>query len=183
MKIKINKVTLKLLQMNIWDAVVDAIVYPTEPMLTLSDALQALGGEAVQKSASDIGWCDVGNAVMGDGGNLKTKRIIYTVPPKWGENSARGKLENTVWATLELAEKHQCRVIATPPIGTGVMGYPIENCAKVMVEQIIDYSYEMLKHLREVHIYLNSAETYRVFEQEVMLQTNNLKDDGQVHTT
>jgi O-acetyl-ADP-ribose deacetylase (regulator of RNase III) len=182
MKAKVNKLTIRLLQADLLDMALDALVYPTEPMLTLSTRLRQMGGDVLIQSALDLGWCDVGQAMVGDGGQLKTPKIIYTVPPKWGEDSARGKLANTVWAVLEKAEASHYRRIVMPPIGTGVMGYPIENCAMVMIEQIIDYSYEMLKHLREVHICVDTPESLQVFSKELASQMSHLDDEDTAQT-
>jgi O-acetyl-ADP-ribose deacetylase (regulator of RNase III) len=179
MKAKINKITLRLIQGELWALNVEALVHSTNPNLVVAPRLAALAGNAVEQECLLIGFCDVGAAVLTTAGNLPAKKIIHAVGPRWGEGSERGKLANVTWETLRLAEEHGFRSIAIPPISIGSLGgYPIENCAKVMVQQIIDFTFEPLKTLREIIICVESDAERTAFHAELQRQLATLSDAG-----
>ncbi len=178
MKAKINKVTILIQQGDTLLQVADALVHPTNPTLSLSKTLATVGGEALINATNQIGWCDIGDAVVTGGGNLPYQFVIHTVPPKWGEGSERGKLANATWEVLRLAELNHCRSIVIPPIATGSEGYPLENCAKTMLEQIVDFTFESLRFLRDVMIYTLLDAEKLVFEAELKRQLARLDDSG-----
>jgi O-acetyl-ADP-ribose deacetylase (regulator of RNase III) len=55
------------------------------------------------------------------------------------------------------------------------MGYPLENCAKTMLERIIDFTFEDPKYLRTIIICLETQTAYNIFRQEMRLQLQELK--------
>jgi len=178
MKAKLNKIRIHLAIVDIYDVSIDAFVYPTTPTLELSQRLRELGGRELIAETQRIGWHDIGEAVAVDINNsTSANKIVYTIPPKWGESHARGKLENTIWEVLEVAEDNQITSLAMPPIGAGRFGYPLENCAKVMFEQLIDFTFEPVKSLRQVMICLSNEDELNLFEHELSSQINALNND------
>lgn len=178
MEAKINKVTVQIMLTNIMTLDVDGLVNATEHDLTLSDELAEMAGPDLESECRFIGWCEIGSAIITGSGNLTFKKIIHTVGPRWGDSSARGKLANATWATLKLAEENELRSIAVPPISTGAFGYPVENCAKTMLEQIIDFTFEKLKHLRTIIICVKNEAELEAFTREFQRQLEELKDTG-----
>jgi O-acetyl-ADP-ribose deacetylase (regulator of RNase III) len=179
MKAKVNKVTIQVIQEDILSLSVKCLVNGTDPNLALPPALALKAGPSVQQACEAIGWCEIGSAVITTAGKLQFDSIIHAVGPRWGEGSERGKLANVTLACLRLAEHHRLRSIVFPAISTGALGYPIENCAKTMLSQIIDFTFENLKHLRTVLICLDNVGTYRIFHNEFSEQVKELKDTGE----
>ncbi|MBN1679046.1 MAG: macro domain-containing protein [Anaerolineae bacterium] len=165
-----NAVTVTLVQGDITDLDVDAIVNAANSQLILGSgvagAVRRKGGPTIQKECLAIGYCEVGSAVITGGGDLKARHVIHAVGPWMGEGSESGKLANAVRASLDLAEKHGLSSIALPAISTGVFGYPLEGCAKVMLRVIIDYTFEDLDSLEHILVCLYDDKAYRVFEAE-----------------
>jgi O-acetyl-ADP-ribose deacetylase (regulator of RNase III) len=149
MKAKINKVTLQVTEGDLFSLKVAAPVHDTTTDLALPPRLLAAGFE-LQREIAEIGFCAVGSAVITTAGSLPFEKIIHTAGPRWGEGSERGKLMSATYECLLLAETYQLRSIAFPAISTGAMGYPIENCAKTMITQVIDYTYEGLRFLKTI---------------------------------
>ncbi len=112
-------------------------------------------------------------------GNLAVDKIIHAVGPRWGEGSERGKLANVTLECLRLAENNRLKSIALPPISTGALGYPLENCAKTMLTQIVDFTFENLKHLRQVTICMDTVHAFAAFQQEFQQQLQELKETGE----
>ena len=59
-----------------------------------------------------------------------------------------------------------------------VGGYPVENCARIMMQQIVDYTFEPLKTLREIIICVDSETALEPFEREFQRQLEDLTDTG-----
>ncbi|MBZ0279592.1 MAG: macro domain-containing protein [Anaerolineae bacterium] len=178
MKAKVNKVTIQIVQDDILSLLVDTVVTVTDTNLTLHPALAAKAGALVQQACNAIGWCDIGEAVITDAGNMPISKIIHAVGPRWGEGSERGKLANVTLQSLRLAEQNRLKSIAIPAISTGILGYPIENCAKTILTQIIDFTFEDPRHVKTIIVCLDSSTAYHIFKAEFLSQIDDLKEAG-----
>ncbi len=179
MKAKINKVTIHVTQDDILSLPVQAIVNSTDPNMSLSPRLLERAGASLVQACSHIGWCDVGNAVATTAGNLPFMQIIHAVGPRWGEGSERGKLANVTQACLHLADHHRLRSLAMPAIATGALGYPIENCAKTMLTQIINFILDGPRHIKLIVLCVEDTASYHVFVSELSAQIDSLKAAGE----
>lgn len=179
MKIKVNKVTIQILQDDIWSLEVDGVVNSTDPNLSIPPRLFLKVGHELQNTLRSINWCDVGDAVITNAGNLPFQKIIHAVGPKWGEGSERGKLANTTLACLRLAEQARLKKLAVPAISAGVLGYPLENCARTIITQIIDYTFENPRYIKTIVICLDNPTALSVFQNELKLQIEQLKNAGE----
>ena len=178
MKAKVNKVTIQITQADILTLATAALVNATDPNLSMPPLLAARAGAEVVSECREIGWCNVGDAVMTNGGKSGYEKIIHAVGPKWGEGAERGKLANATLRCLQLAEDEQLKSIAIPAISTGQLGYPLENCAKVMLTQIIDFTFEDLKYLRTIILCVETPTALQIFGDEFQRQLQELKESG-----
>lgn len=178
MKAKVNKVMIQIIQDDLFSLDAAAAVNATDPNLSLPDSILVRAGDNVLRECREIGWCAVGSAVITSAGGLPFQKLIHAVGPRWGEGSERGKLANTTLHCLKLAEAAQLRSVALPAISTGAMGYPIENCAKTMLTQIIDFTFEDLRYLRAIIVCLDNPTAYDVFCDEFARQIDELKKSG-----
>jgi O-acetyl-ADP-ribose deacetylase (regulator of RNase III) len=179
MKAQVNRVTIQVIRDDLYTLVVAGIVVPTDVNLTVSATLSAQAGPAVLRECIQIGWCEVASAVVTTAGNLAAEKIIHAVGPRWGEGSERGKLANVTLACLRLAEQYRLKSIAVPPISTGALGYPLENCATTMLTQIVDFTFEDLKHLRQIFLCVDTSLALDVFSLEFANLLRELKEAGQ----
>jgi O-acetyl-ADP-ribose deacetylase len=142
-KIKINKSAIILTQGDITDMGVDAIVNAANAQLILgggvAGAIRRKGGPAIQNACNKIGGTHVGGAVITTGGNLKAKYVIHAVGPRMGEGDEDLKLRKATLNSLKLMDENGLKTIAFPAISTGIFGYPIERCAKIMINTVKDY--------------------------------------------
>lgn len=178
MKVKVNKVTIQVIQDDILSLGLNSFVHSTDPNLHLSPALLIKAGLSVQETCNNIGWCDIGDAVITDAGDLSFEKIIHVVGPRWGEGSERGKLANATLACLRLAEENRLRSIAFPAISTGVLGYPLENCAHTMITQIIDFTFDNPRFLKLIVLCLDNTTAFTIFKNELQEQIEDLKKAG-----
>lgn len=181
MKAKVNKVTIQIHQGDVLSSEASAVVFQTNRDLALSDALLAKAGPNILRETTVIGWCDVGSAVITGKGDLPApiEKVIHVVGPRWGEGSERGKLAGATFECLRLAEVNHQKALALPAISVGTLGYPVENCAKTMIAQVIDYTFEELKFLNKVMFCLDDTIPFDIFKRELSQQLNDLKASGE----
>ena len=178
MKARVNRVTIEVAHGEVLSQPASAIVNPTDTSLRLSPEFLEKAGEAVQIACHEIGWCNVGSAAITTAGKLPYDKIIHVVGPRWGEGGERAKLADATLRCLQLAEENSLKSLALPSVSTGVQGYPIENCATVMLNETIDYTFEDLKHLRSVIFCLQDRRTFEVFRNEFDRIIEELKANG-----
>ncbi len=143
MRIQMGNTSIELVQGDITDLDTDAIVNAANSALQLgggvAGAIRRKGGPAIQEECNRIGGTEVGGAVITTGGNLKARHVIHAVGPRMGEGDEDEKLRNATRSSLTLADGKGLKTIAFPAISTGIFGFPLERCARIMLDTTIDY--------------------------------------------
>ncbi|MDH5509238.1 MAG: macro domain-containing protein [Nitrospinota bacterium] len=120
----------------------DAIVNPSNTSLYLgagvSGAIRAKGGDEIQTEMDKLGGCEVGGAKVTGAGKLKARYVIHAVGPQMGEGDEDAKLKSATVESMKRAAELGLMSIAFPAISTGIFGYPVERCAKVMIGAVMD---------------------------------------------
>jgi len=169
MRKKINNSTIELVQGDITELETDAIVNAANSALKLgggvAGAIARKGGSKIQEECDRIGGTFVGGAVITTGGNLKAKYVIHAVGPRYGEGNEDEKLKNATLNSLKLADEHKLKSIAFPAISTGIFGFPIDKCAKIMLSNTVSYL-QGETGLERVIFCLFDAKAYQAFEKE-----------------
>jgi O-acetyl-ADP-ribose deacetylase (regulator of RNase III) len=166
--LKVNKSQITLVEGDITAQNTDAIVNPANDQLILgggvAGAIRSKGGPAIQAACDEIGGTPAGTAVITTGGNLPAKFVIHAVGPRMGEGDEDSKLKSATLCTLQVAEENGLQSLTFPAISTGIFGYPIERCAKIMLRTVADY-FSGNTGIREVRFCLWGQEAFGVFEQ------------------
>jgi O-acetyl-ADP-ribose deacetylase (regulator of RNase III) len=170
MTTKINKTNLVLVDGDLTEQAVDAIVNAANEALQLgggvAGAIRRKGGPKIQEECNKIGGTPVGTAVMTTGGNLKARHVIHAVGPRMGEGDEDRKLQNATLNSLKVADQHKLKSLAFPAISTGIFGYPIDRCAEIMLSTTIDYL-RGKTGLEKVIFCLWGKEAYQTFEKTI----------------
>ncbi len=139
----INRSVIELVQGDITEMETDAIVNAANAHLVLgggvAGAIRRKGGPAIQEECNRIGGTHVGGAVITTAGNLKAKHVIHAVGPQMGEGDEDRKLRDATLNSLKLADQHHLESMSFPAISTGIFGYPLDRCARIMLSTTIDY--------------------------------------------
>lgn len=169
-EIIIKNSIIKLVQGDITELNTDVIVNAANAQLILgggvAGAIRRKGGSAIQEECDKIGGTFVGGAVITSGGNLKARHVIHAVGPRMGEGNEDTKLKNAVANSLKLMDEHRLKSIAFPAISTGIFGYPIDKCAKIMIMTAKQHLAGETQ-IREVIFCLYSNPDYEVFNKEL----------------
>src|SRR5262249_27293651 len=129
---------------DITEMAVDAIVNAANNDLLLgagvAGAIARKGGEAIQKECNKIGSIPVGFAAITGAGNLKAKYVIYAASMGLGGARTTAKsLKTSIAHSLRLAAEHGLKTIAFPAVGTGVSGFPVDECAEIMLREAAEH--------------------------------------------
>jgi O-acetyl-ADP-ribose deacetylase (regulator of RNase III) len=168
--VMMDSTQLELVEGDITDLEVDAIVNPANDQLQLgtgvAGAIRSKGGPSIQEECNRIGGTPVGTAVMTGAGHLKAKRVIHAVGPQMGQGDEDKKLAAAVRAALALADRRGMKSIALPAISTGNFGFPIDRAARIMLTEIHRFLQGGTK-LDRVVVCLYGEEAFGVFKREL----------------
>ena len=163
---------IKLVQGDISEVDTDVVVNAANAQLILgggvAGAIRRKGGPKIQEECNKIGGTFVGSAVITTGGNLKAKYVIHAVGPRMGEGDEDEKLRNATINSLKLMDDKRLKTITFPAISTGIFGYPIDKCAKIMLTTTKEYITSNTQ-ITEVIFCLYSKKDYEIFEKELKL--------------
>ncbi|NCN69193.1 MAG: macro domain-containing protein [Candidatus Altiarchaeum hamiconexum] len=169
-KVKIRNTTIEIMQGDITDRNVDAIVNAANNELQhgggVALAIVKKGGYVIQEESNKFGFCETGKAVITTGGNLKANFVIHTPGPIYGEGDEDKKLKKAILCCLNLANSKNLKSMAFPAISTGIYRFPKDKCAKIMLNTIAKYVKTKDTDLREIFVVLYDGETYNIFDKE-----------------
>ena len=178
MKVQINDAVLELVEGDITEMDVDAIVNAANERLAhgggVAGVISRRGGPAIQ-SESDAwvrtrGRVPTGSAAITSGGRLKTRHVIHAVGPVCdGTTHSAELLVSAVHAALQMADDHDLKSVALPAISTGIFGYPMAEAARVMLQAAMGYL-EGEIGLERVVFCLYGRTAFDVFARELAAQ-------------
>ena len=124
---------------DLTDALTDAIVNAANTDLILgagvAGAIKRRGGGAIQAECERIGSIPLGEAAITSGGNLTARFVIHAASMELGGRTTRSSLADAVRNSLLRATENRLRSIAFPAIGTGIAGFPLDQCARLMLSE------------------------------------------------
>jgi O-acetyl-ADP-ribose deacetylase len=131
-------------QGDITEVDVDAIVNAANNDLILgagvAGAIARKGGSSIQQECNEIGSIPVGYAAITGGGKLKARHVIHAASMGLGDMPTTAKSLRTSTAhSLHLAAERNLKSIAFPAVGTGVSGFPMDECAQIMLKEAAEH--------------------------------------------
>ncbi len=117
---------------------VDAIANAANDRLWMGSgvagAIKRAGGEAIEREAVAKGPIPIGDAVVTGAGRLRAKYVIHGAVMGQDLATSAEIIRRTTARCLEVADGLGCVSIALPAFGTGIGGFPLEECARLMIE-------------------------------------------------
>lgn len=160
---------IKIVQGDITRADVDAIVNAANNEFWMGSgvagAIKAAGGDIVEQEAINKGPVMPGNAVYGTAGRLPYKVIIHAAVMGQDLRTNDGLIRKASIASLTLADKLKLESVALPAFGTGVGGFPMMACARIMLTAAAGYG-TISQHLKRVQFCLFDKYGYDLFVAE-----------------
>lgn len=99
----------------------------------VAGAIKRAGGEEIEREAVAQGPIEVGGAVATGAGRLRAKHVVHGAVMGQDLRTNEELVRRTTESCLALADELGCRSLALPAFGTGVGGFPLADCARIMV--------------------------------------------------
>jgi O-acetyl-ADP-ribose deacetylase len=129
---------LEVVQGDITALPVDAIANAANDHLWMgagvAGAIKRAGGEEIEREAVAKGPVEVGSAVATGAGRLHVRWVIHGAVMGQDLVTSAELIRRTTRSCLELADELGCTSLALPAFGTGVGGFSLDECARLMVE-------------------------------------------------
>ena len=128
-----------LLQGDLTEMETDAIVNAANNELRhgggVAGAIRRKGGEIIQEESDAIGTVPIGGAAVTSGGNLKVRYVIHAASMQLGGKTSAHALRSATAHSLRIASQMGVKTIAFPAVGTGIAGFPMDECANIMLAE------------------------------------------------
>jgi O-acetyl-ADP-ribose deacetylase (regulator of RNase III) len=101
----------------------------------VAGALKRAGGVEIERAAMAKGPVALGSAVSTRAGRLPARWVIHGAVMGQDLRTDAELVRRTTRSCLALADELGCASLALPAFGTGVGGFPLADCARLMVEE------------------------------------------------
>jgi O-acetyl-ADP-ribose deacetylase (regulator of RNase III) len=113
----------------------------------VAGAIKRAGGDEIEREAVARGPIAVGEAVATGAGRLPAKWVVHGAVMGQDLRTDAELVRTTTVRCLEVAEEVGARSIALPAFGTGVGGFPLADCARIMVDAVLTYDAKVLEQV------------------------------------
>jgi O-acetyl-ADP-ribose deacetylase len=113
----------------------------------VAGALKRAGGEEIEREAVAKGPIERGAAVATTAGRLPARYVIHGAVMGQDLRTDADLVRRTTRSCLELADELACTSLALPAFGTGVGGFPLDECARIMVDEARGFEPRALERL------------------------------------
>jgi len=166
---------IELLEGDLIEMETDAIVNAANNDLRLgggvAGAIRRKGGQQIQAECDEIGTIPVGGAAITSGGNLKAPYVIHAASMQLGGQTSAHALRSSTAHALRIAAQKGLKTIAFPAVGTGIAGFPVRECAEIMLRETVKH-FENPTPIEKIYFVLFDQATLSVF-QEVFEETKS----------
>jgi O-acetyl-ADP-ribose deacetylase (regulator of RNase III) len=156
-----------LLQGDLTEMDVDAVVNAANNDLQLgggvAGAIRRKGGDQIQRECNDIGSIPVGGAAITSGGKLCARFVVHAASMQLGGETTAHALRSSTAHSLRIAAEKGLRTIAFPAVGTGIAGFPIPECARIMLREVAEHLKKPTS-IEKIYFVLFDAQALSEFE-------------------
>jgi O-acetyl-ADP-ribose deacetylase len=132
-------VELEVVEGDITQLEVDAIANAANDHLWMgagvAGAIKRAAGEEVEREAVAKGPIPVGDAVATGAGRLSPRWVVHGAVMGQDLRTNADLVRRTTASCLRVADELGARSLALPAFGTGVGGFPLAECARLMVDE------------------------------------------------
>lgn len=173
MNVQINHHSIEILQGDITEQDTEAVVNAANNLLWMgggvAGAIKRKGGAQIETEAIAKGPVGVGEAVVTTAGTLRARHVIHAAVMGQDLHTDAGKITLATSNALRCAEEHRFGSVSFPALGTGVGGFSVFHCAKLMIGAAVDFL-QKSEHVKTVRFVLFDRESFNAFTEELKLQ-------------
>jgi len=130
---------LEVVEGDITELDVDAVANAANNALWMgagvAGAIKRAGGAEIEQEAVAQAPIAVGQAIATGAGNLRAKHVVHAAVMGQDLQTSAELISQATRRTLEVADELGSHSLAMPAFGTGVGGFPIGQCAELMVTE------------------------------------------------
>jgi O-acetyl-ADP-ribose deacetylase (regulator of RNase III) len=131
---------IEVLDADITELQVDAIANAANTQLLhgggVAAAISRAGGPAIQRESQARAPIGLGEAVQTTAGELPSRWVIHAATMELGGPTSAAIIRQATASTLRLADELGATSLALVAFGTGVGGFPLEQAARIEVEEV-----------------------------------------------
>jgi O-acetyl-ADP-ribose deacetylase len=135
--------TLEIVEGDIASESTDAIVNAANNEFWMgagvAGAIKRRGGAEIEAEAMAQGPVGPGQCVITSGGRLAARYVIHAAVMGQDLRTSAALIDGATRRALVLADAHALTSIAFPAFGTGVGGFPLDACARLMIDAVNDH--------------------------------------------
>lgn len=159
---------IEIIQGDVTESDCEAIVNAANNELKLGSgvagAIRRKGGPSIQEECDRIGPIKVGEAALTSAGNLKARYVIHAASMGFDQPTTAQSLKSSTEASLRICVQKKIESVAFPALGTGVSGFPIRQCAEIMLKAVKEHQARN-EYPRRVQFVLWDEETFHIFQE------------------
>jgi O-acetyl-ADP-ribose deacetylase (regulator of RNase III) len=131
---------IEVLETDITELEVDAISNAANTQLIhgggVAAAIARAGGSTVVRESRERAPIALGEAVETSAGELPSKWVIHAATMELGGPTSAQTIRDATASTLRKADELGARSLALVAFGTGVGGFPLEQAARIEIEEV-----------------------------------------------
>ncbi len=152
----------------------DAIVNAANNRLWMgggvAGAIKRAGGAEIEAEAVKKGPIPIGDSAVTGAGRLKARYVIHAAVMGQDLVTDGEKIRQATRSSLLKAEEIGIKTLAFPALGTGVGGFPRNECARIMIGEVRRHATGRTGLSRVIFVLFDEP-ACRAFKQEVDRQT------------
>jgi len=145
------------------DAIVNAANNDLQHGGGVAGAIRRKGGAIIQQESDAIGSIPVGGAAITSGGALKARYVIHAASMQLGGLTTAHALRSSTAHSLRIAAQKGLKTIAFPAVGTGIAGFPMQECAEIMLAEAVAHLSGKTS-LEKIYFVLFDEDALKAFE-------------------
>jgi O-acetyl-ADP-ribose deacetylase (regulator of RNase III) len=132
----------------------------------VAGAISRAGGPAVQRESDAAAPIGLGEAVATSAGEMPARWVIHAATMELGGPTSAEIIRRATASTLRVADELGAKSLALVAFGTGVGGFPVEEAARIEVEEVRRHA-EAGTGLERIAFAVFGEEAQRAFEEAV----------------
>jgi O-acetyl-ADP-ribose deacetylase (regulator of RNase III) len=135
--------TIEVLDTDITQLEVDAIANAANTALKhgggVASAISRAGGPSVQAESNEKAPIGLGEAIETSGGEMPCRWVIHGATMHLGGQTSAQVIRDATASTLRKADELGARSLALVAFGTGVGGFPLDEAARIEMDEVSRY--------------------------------------------
>ena len=103
----------------------------------VAGAISRAGGPSIQRESSLVAPIELGDAVETSGGDMPCRWVIHAATMELGGPTSAEVIRDATASTLRKADELRARSLALVAFGTGVGGFPVEEAARIEIDEVV----------------------------------------------